>query len=86
MKIELLHIPGCRTYKKIKNILESIVAEERLPIAIETTESEQSKILPMIKIDGCEVNDSQSLSLRELLCNTILKRWYEIYEEPLKQY
>ncbi len=86
MKIELLHIPGCRTYKKIKNILESIVAEERLPIAIETTESEQSKILPMVKIDGREVNDSQSLSLRELLCNTILKRWYEIYEEPLKQY
>ncbi len=85
MKVELFHVPGCKTYQKIKNMLESIIAEERLPIAVETQETKSSKKKPMVSIDGCKVESNQQLSFREKLSSLIMKRWYEVYEAPLKQ-
>lgn len=41
MRIELKHRSSSRSYQNLRSMLEEIVAEERLPIAIETTASEE---------------------------------------------
>lgn len=56
MRVELIYSPGCNTYKKALDVLETVIAEERLPIAIEMTEI--SGVKPTIKINGLELGES----------------------------
>jgi len=59
MRVELIYSPGCNTYKKALDVLETVIAEERLPIAIEITESDQ-KVKPIIRINGTELQEEPS--------------------------
>lgn len=52
MRIELIYAPGCSTYKRTLNVLETVIAEERLPIPVECQENEGHQSIPLIKIDG----------------------------------
>lgn len=51
MRVELIYSPGCNSYKKALDILETVIAEERLPIAIEMQEVDEG-LAPVIRING----------------------------------
>jgi|SRR5215467_2552609 len=62
MRVELIYTPGCSSYKKALNTLETAIAEERLPIPVEVVESSRADSLHVashtIRIDGhdlCEL-------------------------------
>jgi len=60
MRVELIYTPGCSSYKKLLDKLETVIAEERLPIpvhVIETvTEALKFTPTPTVRIDGDEVD------------------------------
>jgi hypothetical protein len=83
MRVELVYAPGCTSYRKARNTLETVIAEERLPIPVECIEEDgQVDGSPTIRIDG-EVHASPKVhhieSLRDLLC----RKWKELTENTL---
>ena len=56
MRIELVYAPECNTYKKALHVLETVIAEERLPIAIEMIE-DQARAQPAVRINGTELGE-----------------------------
>lgn len=58
MRIELIYTPGCQFSRDTLNALESVIAEERLPIPVEVTEksncNKEATALHTILIDGDE--------------------------------
>jgi hypothetical protein len=73
MRIELVYAPGCNTYQKALHMLETVIAEERLPIPVELVEDGRGG--PVIRIDGKDVaNSSHGDNLRE----SISKCWREL--------
>lgn len=71
MRVELVYAPGCSTYKKALHVLETVIAEEQLPIAIEQVEDGGSA-KPRVLIDGVELGSGVSCfeSLRKSLSST----------------
>jgi hypothetical protein len=64
--------------------LETVIAEERLPIPVEMVESEQMDFSPpTIRVDGQEVRHSSTFytleHFRDLLCG----RWHEVNTSSL---
>lgn len=57
MRVELIYSPGCTSYKKTLDVLETVIAEERLPIAIELTQTDK-KGKPIIRINGTELGEA----------------------------
>ena len=58
MRVELLYTPGCSSYKKALSTLETVIAEERLPLHIETIETSRPVLAnSTIRIDGLEVGE-----------------------------
>jgi hypothetical protein len=57
MRVELIYSPGCNTYKKALDVLETVIAEERLPIAIEITETSE-RVKPIIRVNGTEIGEA----------------------------
>ena len=79
MRVELVYTPGCTTYKKALHLLETVIAEERLPIPVELTAhpAESDKQAPSIRLDGVALSDAAhgcGEELRLLLC----RRWNEL--------
>jgi hypothetical protein len=58
MRVELLYAPGCTRYKKMLHELETVIAEEGLPIAIEMIEVEQKGSNPTVRVNGAELTIS----------------------------
>lgn len=56
MRVELVYAPGCNSYRKALAVLETVIAEERLPISIEMSEN-LSDGEPVIRINGCELGE-----------------------------
>lgn len=56
MRIELVYAPGCNTHRKALDLLETVIAEERLPIAIEKIE-DRLTTKPVIRINGAELGE-----------------------------
>jgi hypothetical protein len=75
MRVELLYSPGCNAYKSVRNTLETVIAEERLPIPVELVEENSHSNPPLLRIDGHEFRDSTHTleHLRDLLCG----QWHE---------
>ncbi len=61
MRIELLYTPGCSSYKKALDVLETVIAEERLPIPVELVDSDSGDYRPAashtIRVDGVDFDD-----------------------------
>lgn len=51
MRVELLYTPGCGKYRKAQGALETVIAEERLPLPVHLTESSQD-VPPLVILDG----------------------------------
>lgn len=56
MRVELIYSPGCNSYKKALDVLETVIAEERLPIAIEKQECDLTHT-PVIRVNGTELGE-----------------------------
>ncbi len=96
MRIELIYAPGCSTYRRTLSVLETVIAEERLPIPVELQETESHKSDPFIKIDGishalegesCTHSSTNrlvgaGLPCMEQLRSLLSKRWRELTEMP----
>lgn len=92
MRIELIYAPGCSTYRRTLSVLETVIAEERLPIPVELQETESHKSDPFIKIDGIShALDGESSTSRlvgaglpcmEQFRVLLSKRWRELTEMP----
>lgn len=57
MRVELIYSPGCNSYKKALGVLESVIAEERLPIAVEKQELTATGN-PIIRVNGTDLSSS----------------------------
>jgi hypothetical protein len=83
MRVELVYAPGCSLYKTVRETLETVIAEERLPIPVEMVEEGADYGSPKIRIDGQLI--AQSLKahtidhLRDILCG----HWKELTEAAL---
>lgn len=59
MRVELIYTPGCNSYKKLLDKLETVIAEERLPIPVHIVEAASASVAaysatPTVRIDGDE--------------------------------
>jgi len=84
MRIELFYKPGCKSYKKALGILETVIAEERLPIHVELTETNESHE-PRIKVEGETVSESAHNCMEELR-SQISTKWHELTSKMLRQH
>jgi hypothetical protein len=87
MRIELFYKPGCKSYKKALGILETVIAEERLPIHVELTETTDShgSHEPRIKLDGETVSESAHSCMEELRSQISMK-WHDLTSKMLRQH
>lgn len=61
MRVELIYTPGCNSYKRTLELLETVIAEERLPIPVELVESGHLKpSVVALRINGQEQGQSTS--------------------------
>lgn len=73
MRVELVYMPGCPSYRKTLELLEHVIAEERLPIPVELSESHVSGE-PMVRVDGEAVASNAIEDLRQALS----ARWHSL--------
>ncbi|MBY0358068.1 MAG: hypothetical protein K2W82_08715 [Candidatus Obscuribacterales bacterium] len=73
MRVELLYTPGCSSYRKALNLLETVIAEERLPCPVELKEVEH-ETAPQITVDGESLN--AKIPCIEELRSLLSKRWH----------
>lgn len=57
MRVELIYSPGCSSYKKALSVLQTVIAEERLPLHVEVVVKSRGRLKrpsgsPAIHIDG----------------------------------
>jgi hypothetical protein len=79
MRVEVLYSPGCKASKSVKSTLETVIAEERLPVHVEMIETEEEDSAPpRVRIDGNEIRHNNTAGsfehFRDLLCG----RWHEL--------
>jgi hypothetical protein len=82
MRVELLYAPNCSTYKRARNTLETVIAEEGLPVPVEMVEETgQVDGAPTLRING---NVVHSVSHHiEHVRDAICKHWKDLTEKPL---
>ena len=76
MRVELVYTPGCTSYKKALHLLETVIAEERLPLYVELHETGEGQ-KPCIKLDGETLSDSAHHCVEELRA-LISRRWHDL--------
>lgn len=76
MRVELVYTPGCTSYKKALHLLETVIAEERLPLYVELHEAGNGQG-PCIKVDGESLGDSAHSCVEELR-SMISRRWHDL--------
>ena len=58
MRVEVHYAPGCNSYNKAKETLETVIAEEGLPLPVELVEDLQMSGAPIIRINGNVLQNS----------------------------
>ena len=81
MRVELVYTPGCTSYQKALSVLQTVIAEERLPLPVELTESTGNQA-PRINIDGETLADSAHSCIEELR-NQISAKWQDMTSKML---
>lgn len=82
MRVELIYRPGCSSYSSVRDTLEMVIAEERLPIPVELVEA-GNQSSPRIRINGNEEHDSGITNTLEALTDLLSRKWKELTECPL---
>jgi hypothetical protein len=84
MRVELLYAPGCNSFKKARNYLETVIAEEGLPVAVMLIEEPgQVHGSPSLRINGNVVHNSPMHHHADHFRDAICKHWKEMTEHPL---
>lgn len=83
MRVELIYAPGCNSYRKILERLETVIAEERLPVPVELVEERHRKDDPMIRIDGETCGAPKVLTCAEAMRDALSRKWKEMAVNPL---
>ena len=81
MHVEIIHHPQCNLYKQIHKTFEDVIAEEGLPIPVETVEDKAHYNSPHVRIDGhfiFKVKKNNFEHIREI----VQKKWAEINHFP----
>lgn len=81
MRVELIYAPGCGSYRQALNTLETVIAEERLPLPVELVESGTDE--PKLRIDGEDCGVPRVLQCIETLRDTLSTKWIDITVSPL---
>lgn len=71
MRVELLYAPGCMASRRALDSLQTIIAEEGLPLPVEMSETAGSSV---IKIDGDEIECGSHI---EQLRALVSRKWLE---------
>jgi hypothetical protein len=85
MRVELVYSPGCHLYKSLRNSLETVIAEECLPIPVEMVENTDKSNAPIVKIDGHIVSAETTANIVDQFRDLLTGRWLEITEHPLNR-
>jgi len=84
MRVELLYAPGCSSYTKARTVLETVIAEEGLPVSVEgIEESNQVTGSPSLRINGNIVHGAPFLHHIDHIREAISTHWKELTEKPL---
>jgi hypothetical protein len=84
MRVQIVGSRGCKVSRSVRNTLETVIAEERLPIPVEMVENEQEDSSPpTIRIDGDEVHHNSALHTLEHLRDLLCGRWHELTSASL---
>lgn len=78
MRVEVLYSPGCKVSKSVRNTLETVIAEEHLPIPVEMVETAPSSALPMVRVDGHEIDHMSVAHTLENFRAVLSGRWQEL--------
>jgi hypothetical protein len=81
MRVELIYAPGCGTYRQALNTLETVIAEERLPLPVELVSKTSGE--PQLRIDGEDCGVPRVLQCIETLRETLGAKWTDITVSPL---
>lgn len=57
MRVELIYTPGCRVSRKTLDNLQTVIAEEQLPIPVEVVENKEHLGSNTIRIDGHDLGE-----------------------------
>lgn len=71
MRVELLYAPGCLVSRRALDSLQTIIAEEGLPLPVEMSETSGNSI---IKIDGDEIACASHIDQLRVL---VSRKWME---------
>lgn len=71
MRVELLYSPGCLVSRQALDSLQSIIAEEGLPVPVELSETTGNSV---IKVDGEHIACGSHIDLMRALLS---KKWLE---------
>lgn len=96
MRIELKYRSTCPSSKKLRAHLEDIIADERLPLVLELTESDE-KDSPSVRIHAagaksddsggheikCDKNASSERQFLDSLRSVVLEKWHDHAIHPL---
>ena len=85
MRVEVHYAPGCSSYNKAKETLETVIAEEGLPLPVELVEDLQMSGAPIIRINGNVLQNSPVMHQIEHLRDAICNHWKELTEKPLSK-
>jgi hypothetical protein len=83
MRVELIYAPGCNLYKSVRETLETVIAEERLPIPVEMVEEGAVSESPKIRIDGQIIPQSMAAHSFDHLRDVLTGHWKELTEAAL---
>jgi len=96
MRIELKYTSACPSTSRVQKQLEEIIADERLPLAIELTESSSNDSTTVcihpsgqafnqsISEDiNCDETHSSEKQFLDKLRSTVLQKWHEHAVSPL---
>ncbi len=84
MRIELIYAPGCSSYRRARHTLETVIAEEGLPVSIESVEEPSHRSgAPTMRINGKDVQPSPIPHQIEHVREAICRHWKEITEKPM---
>ncbi len=59
MRVELIYTPGCKVSRKTLDNLQTVIAEEQLPIPVEVIEKNEHLAANTIRIDGDDLCELQ---------------------------
>ena len=95
MRIELQCHSNSQSSRQVLNLLEEIIADERLPISVELTEAEVSNS-PVVRFHASgadfqrhiqdlqlEPMQQEERKLHERLRNVVLQKWHDYAIHPL---